>query len=210
MWTRNSFVSEFWHLTPLWKAIWSLATLIVCFIKKEYQNRQATTSILSLLNNIDDIYELVAEVALLLRNWSECEAVGIRMKENNHYPYVQTLGFSTYHIHSENHICAKDLNKEKIQRSSADYPLLRGMCGKVISGYFDPLISCFTEYGSFITNSTSELWATNSCEFQDCKLCYTWHSEGYESVALIPIKNSTETFGLIQINDSRKGVFPPS
>ena len=174
---------------------------------KEYQNSQATINLLSLLYNIDDVYELFAELVLLIRNWSECDAVGIRMNENNHYPYVQTLGFSQHHIDSENHICAKSSNKEKTQSNASVNTLLSRMCGKVISGNFDPLNPFFTEYGSFITNSTSELWSTNSHEFPECKSCYTCHSEGYESIALIPIKNSTETFGLIQINDSRKGVF---
>ena len=174
---------------------------------QEYQKRQATINILSLINKIDDVHDLIAQVALLVRNWSECEAVGIRMQENAHYPYVQTLGFPAYHIHSENHICVEDKNKETVGRSCLGYPSLKGMCGKVICGSFDPRLSVFTEYGSFITNSTSELWATHSQELEKCKICHTCHSEGYESVALIPLKNNTETFGLIQLNDSRKYAF---
>jgi diguanylate cyclase (GGDEF)-like protein len=174
---------------------------------EDYQKRESVINILSLLNKIDDLHDLITEVALLLRNWSGCEAVGIRMKENGDYPYFQTLGFSRHHIRLENCLCAYDLDGDAAREAFSGEPSLKGMCGKVLRGQVNSRLSCFTEYGSFITNSASAFRAADSRELREYRICSACGDEGYESLALIPLKNSVETFGLIQLNDSRKHVF---
>ncbi len=174
---------------------------------EEYQKREATISILSLINKINDLHDLITEVTWLLQNWSGCEAVGIRMKENDHFPYLHTSGFSTNHIQTENNLCAVDPQGKKVWDSTTDNPMLEGMCGKVLSGRYNPQLPFFTEYGSFFTNSTSELLKSAENGSYDAQLCTNCHSQGYESVALIPLKSGSEVFGLLQLNDSQKNVF---
>lgn len=80
------------------------------------------------------------------------------------------------------------------------------MCGKVISNDFDPKQPWFTENGSFWTNSTTKLFESNkdNNDLGETRMC---HQSGYESVALIPLKSSGRTLGLIQLNDPRKNKF---
>jgi len=174
---------------------------------EEYQKREATISILSLINKINDLHDLITEVSWLLQSWSGCEAVGIRMKENGHFPYLHTSGFSANHIQTENNLCTAAPHGGQIWDSTTDNPLLEGMCGKVLSRRFNPQLPFFTEYGSFCTNSTSELQNSAGHAANDAQSCTKCHSQGYESVALIPLKSGSEVFGLLQLNDSRTNMF---
>ncbi|WP_370574337.1 PAS domain S-box protein, partial [Methanomethylovorans sp.] len=76
-----------------------------------------------------------------------------------------------------------------------------------IYGHFDPNMPFFTKHGSFWTNSTSELLASTSESGRQARTRNRCNGEGYESVALIPLCSQGETLGLIQLNDSRKGIF---
>jgi GAF domain-containing protein len=79
------------------------------------------------------------------------------------------------------------------------------MCGCVIRGRVDPELPFFTRGGSFWTNSTTEL-------LDDDRLIRTrntCNSEGYESVALVPLRKGEQTFGLIQLNDRHRDRFTP-
>ncbi len=81
------------------------------------------------------------------------------------------------------------------------------MCGNVIRGKFDPSLPFFTEQGSFWTNSTSKLLASTTEKERQGKTRNYCNYVGYESVALIPIKDRGERIGLVQLNDIRIGMF---
>ncbi len=83
------------------------------------------------------------------------------------------------------------------------------MCGNVIRGRFDPSRSFFTERGSFWTNATTELLATTTEKDRQARTRNRCNGEGYESVALIPLRSSNEVIGLLQLNDHRRGMFTP-
>ena len=83
------------------------------------------------------------------------------------------------------------------------------MCGNVLCGRFDPAKPFFTADGSFWTNSTSELLATTTEADGLGRTRSRCSSEGYESVALVPLRAAGETFGLLQLNDRRRGRFSP-
>ena len=97
-----------------------------------------------------------------------------------------------------------------MKRNELDNPVLECMCGHVISGVFDPSKPFFTMDGSFWTNSTSELLAATTEEDRQGATRNRCHGEGYESVALIPLRADDKTIGLIQLNDSRRDFFTPN
>ena len=81
------------------------------------------------------------------------------------------------------------------------------MCGNVLRGRTDPNLPFFTERGSFWSNCTSELLATTTEAERQTRTRNRCNEEGYESVALVPLRASGETFGLLQFNDNERGVF---
>jgi len=83
------------------------------------------------------------------------------------------------------------------------------MCGNVICGRFDPSQPFFTARGSFWTNCTTELLASTTAADRQARTRNRCNGEGYESVALFPLRAGHERLGLLQMNDRRKRLFSP-
>ena len=59
--------------------------------------------------------------------------------------------------------------------------------------------------GSFWTNCTTELLATTTEAERQARTRNRCNGEGYESVALIPLRRRRPTLGLLQLNDHARG-----
>jgi PAS domain S-box-containing protein len=79
------------------------------------------------------------------------------------------------------------------------------MCGNILCEKTDPAKPFFTLRGSFWTNCTTELLANTKEEDRQSRTRNRCNGEGYETVALIPLRWQGKTFGLVQFNDKRKG-----
>ena len=173
--------------------------------KKSEAEREIMVEFLRIANATTSTHELVKAAVDFFHKQCRCEAVGIRLKEGDEYPYYVTRGFPPEHIKLENQICARD-DTGYIVRDSKGKPIIECMCGSVISGKFDPTKDFFTEKGSFWTNNTTLLLATTTAESRG-KTRNCCNREGYESVALIPLAIGDTRLGLLQLNDRRKDMF---
>ena len=175
--------------------------------RKQIQDeREATIEFLHFTNYSRGIEELIHAATAFIQKQSGCEAVGIRLKEENDYPYYETRGFPEEFVFAEKWLCARDEAGRPICDSTGS-PVLECMCGNVISGRFDPSKPFFTAQGSFWTNCTTELLASTSVADRQSRTRNRCNGEGYESVALIPLQLGTECLGLLQLNDRSKGRF---
>ena len=59
--------------------------------KMAEEERELTIGLLSLINSNNQMHELMKLVTVLLRDWSGCEAVGIRLQEGDDFPYLEPL-----------------------------------------------------------------------------------------------------------------------
>ncbi len=167
------------------------------------QQQNLTLHIFEILNKQSITKEVIREVLLGIKTYTGIEAVGIRLKDGDNYPYYETSGFSLNFVKSEMNLCAVDKNGD-ILRNSNNKPYLECLCRKVISGNINLELPCFTSYGSFWTNGTTELIKNNLLQIH---LRNRFNKERYESVALIPIKTDNEIIGLLQLNDYKKNIF---
>ncbi|MBU0991509.1 MAG: response regulator [Proteobacteria bacterium] len=165
--------------------------------------QQLTIDILLQINQTDETVDLVRNILLLIKTFSESEAVGIRLNDGEDFPYYFTNGFSSDFVQAENHLCVKDADGKTV-RDAAGNPVLECMCGNVICGRTDPALPFFTQHGSFWTNSTTALLAATSEKDRQARTRNRCHGEGYESVALIPLRSGKKVLGLLQLNDRRK------
>lgn len=175
--------------------------------RKHAENEQKfTMGLLQALHEETDRRSLAKRGTRLMQEWSDCEAVGIRLQDGEDFPYFETRGFSPRFITMEDRLCTVDL-EDQIVRGRNGKPVLECMCGIVIKGHDGLDLPFFTEQGSFWTNSTSELLKSFKGTDLYSQLRGHCNAEGYESVALIPLKNGQQRIGLLQFNDRRKGRF---
>jgi PAS domain S-box-containing protein len=174
--------------------------------KKFEQEREVTIELLNLINRSSDLRGLMRAATGMLQQWSGCDAVGIRLQDGDDYPYFETNGFPTEFVKSANRLCAVD-DSGQVIRDKTGNPVLECMCGNVIERRFDPLLSFFTDKGSFWTNSMTEMLASSGEIDRQFRMRDRCLGEGYESVALVPLRSGEKTFGLLQFNDCQKGRF---
>jgi len=174
--------------------------------KRLEEERQVTVELLQTINAAGELPALLKTVTHLLRDWSDCEAVGIRLREGSDFPYFETRGFPEEFVLAEKELCSFDCRGELV-RDEQGNPVLECMCGNIICGRFDPTKPFFTSQGSFWTNSTSRLLASTTAADRQARTRNRCNGEGYESVALIPLLAGGETLGLLQFNDHQTGRF---
>ncbi|MGA2192670.1 MAG: PAS domain S-box protein, partial [Nitrospirota bacterium] len=151
---------------------------------------------------------LIRAASTFFQEKSGCEAVGIRLHDGDDYPYYEARGFPKEFVKMENSLCACD-DSGVVIRDNIGNPVLACMCGNVICGRFDTSKPFFTAGGSFWSNCTTELLVSTTETDRKVRTRNRCNGEGYESVALIPMKIGEDSLGLIQLNDRRKGMFTP-
>jgi PAS domain S-box-containing protein len=176
--------------------------------RRAQREREITIEFLRLVNSNNSLHGLIQSAATFFQAQSGCEAVGLRLKEGEDFPYFEARGFPKEFVLMENSLCCRDRAGE-ITRDSAGHPLIECMCGNVICGRFDPAKPFFTPHGSFWTNGTTQLLASTSEAERQARTRNRCNGEGYESVALLPLHVGAERLGLLQLNDRRPGAFSP-
>ncbi len=173
--------------------------------KAEDQNRLAI-KVLESLNHSQDKMDSIKNILLEIKKQAGIEAVAIRLKEGDDFPYYKTNGFPEFFVEAERHLCARDGAGQFILDKQGN-PILECMCGNVICGRTNVKFPFFTKRGSFWSNCTTELLATTTEEDRQAHTRNRCNGEGYESVALIPLRSEEEIIGLLQLNDHRKNCF---
>lgn len=174
--------------------------------KKSEAEREITISFLKIANSTVNTRDLIRATVDFFQIQSSCEAVGIRLKIGEDYPYYETKGFPSEHVKLENKLCKED-DAGCIIRDFRGDPVLECMCGNVICGRFDPSKQFFTQKGSFWANNTTRLLATTTPADRQTSTRNRCNGEGYESVALLALRVGNHRLGLLQLNDKRKNMF---
>ena len=170
------------------------------------KRQELALSILELLNTSGGKEEIIGKILELVKEFLKIEAIGIRLGEDDDFPYFINKGFSDEFIETEKYLCARD-ESLKIIRDSEGNSVLECMCGNILRGRTNPDLEFFTQGGSFWSNSTTKLLATTNEKDRQARTRNRCNGEGYESVALIPLKSNDEIIGLLQLNDRRQGCF---
>ncbi len=176
--------------------------------RRAEKESEVAVDFLRLVNDSRHKKDMIPAAVTFFRQQSGCESIGVRLHEEEDYPYYEVHGFPPEFVLAENSLCSRSDIGEVI-RDSAGNPVLDCMCGNVICGRFDPSKPFFTEGGSFWTNSTSELLANTTESDRQALTRNRCYGEGYESMALIALRVGENRLGLLQLNDRRKGRFSP-
>ena len=164
---------------------------------KDTNLERLALSIFQLLNRAETQFEAIDRILKEIKDFLDVSATAIRLEDDGDYPYYFFDGFSDTHIEMEDSLCNEIID---------DVPQLACMCGRVLMENTDPDFPFFTEGGSFWTNNTNTLLESATIEDlgETRNVCNT---EGYLSVALIPLKSSKGVIGLLQLNDKTQDKF---
>lgn len=170
------------------------------------ESRRLAVEILELLNRSNGGQEAIGKILEMVLGFVRVEAIGLRIRQGDEFPYCATLGFSADSVHEESSLCSRDPDGG-IVRDAEGNPVLGCLCGKVLTGSTDPDLPCFTPTGSFWTSSLTKLLESPVGgiiqDFRRNRCCVG----GYNSVALIPLTSGTDIIGLLQLCDQREDRF---
>lgn len=175
----------------------SILTRDISDRKKAEEQKQLTIEILDRLNRAGQGREIIRDILAAIKEYTGFEAVAIRLRESQDYPYFETKGFPGSFIESENSICSSGTVDD-----SKNTPILECVCGNVISGEIDKSLPFFTNGGSFWANNADEQINYTQNADQNTHFRNRCANDGYQSVALIPLISDEEIIGLLQLNDT--------
>ncbi len=141
-----------------------------------------------------NLSELMEAAVTEVQRLTGCEAVGIRLLDpDGRIPYSAYTGFTREFYDLESPL--------SIQGD-------RCMCINVVRGETDPSLPFYTPSGSFIMNTTMTFLATipDAEKGETRNAC---NDAGYESVALVPIRDHGQIIGLVHLADRREWRVPP-
>jgi PAS domain S-box-containing protein len=170
--------------------------------------RELASQILKVLNRRVERLAVIGEILTLVKDRLDFEALGIRLRDGDDYPYYEARGFPAEFVEAERYLCARDASGRVI-RDGDGRPLLECMCGNVLQGRTDPSLPFFSDGGSFWSNNTTRLLASTTEAERQGRTRNRCNGEGYESVALVPLRSQDEIIGLLQLNDRRPDRFTP-
>ena len=105
--------------------------------------REATIELLRICNKAGTLIELMRDLILFFQRFTGCEAVGVRMRQGEDFPYYETRGFPGEFVLAENRLCAFDQAGELV-RDGSGHPALDCMCGNILCGRTAPSKPFFT------------------------------------------------------------------
>ncbi|MEI6682511.1 MAG: PAS domain S-box protein [Bacteroidota bacterium] len=167
------------------------------------EKEQATLGLLKICNNAPSFRVLMHNLIQFFKSFSGCEAVGVRLKDQEDFPFYESLGFPASFVIRENHLCSFDESGDLLM-DEFDQPALDCMCGNVLSGRVARNHPLFTQRGSFWSGDINHpaMAKTSSDPFSMTR--NRCSQAGYETVALVPIMAKGKIIGLFQFNDHRK------
>jgi len=175
--------------------------------RKQAEHLQCLASeALAILNDPSTLADSINIILATIKRETGFDAVGIRLRSDDDFPYFVQNGFSHDFLLTENSLIARDSKSGPCRDENGNISL-ECTCGLVISGQTDPTNHLFTEYGSSWTNNSLpflDLPAEQDPRFHPRNNCI---HQGYLSVALIPIRANREIVGLLQLNDRKEDCF---
>lgn len=159
---------------------------------------------LEILNHSIEFPNAVNQILDNVLQETGVDAVGIRLRKGDDYPYYVQTGFSSDFLRTENSLLTLDA-QGNVCRDAEGRPSLECICGLVLGGRTDTSNPLFTPNGSWWTNDAQQLLDLPTNQDLVVHPRNACLRQGYQSMALIPVRANQEIIGLLQLNDRRKG-----
>ena len=178
----------------------------------EAERRQAerlqalSADVLRILNDPHVLPDAARLILDAIQRDTGIEAVGIRLMKDHHFPYAAADGFSEEFLRAENDLTARNCDGTACFDDEGRV-MFECTCGLVLSGKTDPANTLMTPGGSVWSNDARPFLHLHPKEDPRLHPRNRCVREGYQSLALIPIRAEGGIVGLLQLNDRRKDCF---
>jgi len=172
-------------------------------LRSAERSLRLSAEILGLLNEPRSLQETSKAILRLLKERLDFDAVGIRLKDGDDFPYFSEEGFDPDFLRTENSLALRTENGV-VCRDTEGEVCLQCTCGLVLMEKCGPPSDRVTGAGSLWTNDALATLRGEDPRLNPRDRC---SHDGFQSVALIPIRVDGEVIGLLHINDRRKNRF---
>ncbi|MBI5570701.1 MAG: PAS domain S-box protein [Desulfomonile tiedjei] len=162
--------------------------------------------VLALLGQGLGLVNAAREILRMVKDFTGCEAAGIRLREDEGLPYLVHEGFSLSAPGADGFPCILTAAGEADLSVETDSAVACA-CSAVMSGLADPSLRCFTASGSFWINNIPAVVSASSEKAMFSPKGSRCLAQGYRSVALIPLRSNEAVIGVLQLGDSAEGFF---
>lgn len=164
--------------------------------KGSERRRDFTNALLALFARTTSAKEYLDAVVEIIRQWSGCQALGIRMvDEHQNLPYHSSTGFEPQFLAAEERL--------SLHHDSC-------CCVRAISrGFEEQDRAIVTAGGSFRCDDTAAYLRQLTPE-QQARFRGNCVNFGFASLAVVPIRYRNQTIGVVHMADCRRGQFPPA
>ena len=162
--------------------------------------------ILGILNEPLTLQEASNTILELIRKETGLDAVGIRLKSGDDFPYFSAEGLDRDFLLAESSVVLRG-EDGAVCRDADNQLCLQCTCGMVLAEKCGPPSENVTAAGSVWANDSLALLKSlqqNDPRIQPRNRCI---HEGFLSVALIPVRADQQMIGLLHLNDRRKDRF---
>lgn len=144
--------------------------------------------------------DFIRKVSKLLLDFSNCDEIEIWQKEHKKY-YQGKMLKRRKKPFQFSAITEDEFNKIATNNSNLEY-----LCYKIINGLPYTVSSFITENGSFWTGDTHKIIVLG-LKYDQGTHYYNLANKRYKSLAIIPVKISNETIGLLQLKSKKLNYF---
>jgi PAS domain S-box-containing protein len=172
--------------------------------KRAEQYREMVVETLQILSGPGEFNRLLEPLAATFKSKSGLDAVGIRLRQGDNYPFSVQQGFSIRCMAECGDVLVRDPAGQSL-KDSAGSVILRCACGLALSDHAGHDHHWFSAGGSCWTNDLDQmLRSVPDLRQQPRDHCI---QDGFASIALVPIRIQNQIVGLIQFHDRRKNQF---
>jgi hypothetical protein len=165
-----------------------------------------SVEIMGILNDPPSVADAIKCILTAIKQKTGFDAVGIRLKSGDDFPYFVQDGFSGDFLLTENTLLASAKGGGGCKDENGNY-CLECTCGMVISGKTDPANPLFTPQGSAWTNNSLPILDIPPDQDPWLHPRNRCIHDGYSSIALVPVKAHKQIVGLLQLNNRKKDCF---
>ena len=150
----------------------------------------------------DDVVDAVHRILQVIVDETGIQCVGIRLKQGDDFPFYAFSGSSREFTRLENSLSLRNPDGT-LTTDDQGKPALACLCGRVIRGQTLPNEGSFTSAGSFFTPCLQTLSVDLARLGSIRGRCI---NEGFQTQALVPLRQGGETIGLLHLSDPKPHV----